>query len=72
MPRKKILGPATSRQVLEYFNQAEFGAVEVVYDLVGAVMEQRRAEEGPKPPVAAKPRRGRVKAASAVAEPSGD
>lgn len=76
MPRKKILGPATSRQVLEYFNQADLAAVEVVFDLVGAVMEARRAEESPTatgPALARPKRRGPNKAkAGQVAEPSGD
>lgn len=69
MPRKKILGPATSRQVLEYFNQADFAAVEVVYDLVGAVMEARRAEEAPAKPAATKAKR--EKKVAPATEPTG-
>ena len=54
MPRKKQLGPATPKQVLEYFDQADFGGVEVIYDLVIDIVKQRKQEErGERPEVPA-------------------
>jgi hypothetical protein len=74
-PRKKVLGPAHPRQVLEYFNQAELAGVEVVFDLVQQVVEQRRREEAPavaRPGTAVKaPRPSRGKKTAATPETYG-
>ena len=73
MPRKKQLGPATPKQVLEFFDQAEFAVVEAFYDLTTDIVKQRRAEEsGSRPEVPAvgtRPKaKRRSKKAAAAAE----
>ena len=54
MPRKKQLGPATPKQVLEFFDQAHIEVVEAFFSLATDIVKQRRAEEaGSKPEVPA-------------------
>lgn len=73
MPRKKQLGPATPKQVLEYFDQADFGGVEVIYDLVVDIVKQRRSEErGEKPEVPAVGTSAKAKKRGRKAKPPKD
>jgi hypothetical protein len=49
MPRKKILGPATTGQVLDYFQTADTGDVKLMLDVVAAVVAKRLPAAAPKP-----------------------
>jgi hypothetical protein len=59
MPRKKILGPATTSQVVEYFQTRELAVVEEVLNLVTAEVSKRKPVAQGKPVNARKPRVGK-------------
>lgn len=69
MPRKKVLGAATPRQVLEFYETADEATLRVVGDVAQGIIEKRFTRKNGD--ATAKPTRAK-KVKATVSEPAGD